>query len=82
MAEQPAANRTHHEADREQDGGIQLLNDRVAAGKEGRGKIQRKCRVGIEVIPLDQIADRPDENRPYPAGDVGEVRFAAVLNDR
>jgi hypothetical protein len=55
----PAADRAHDEADGEQDGGVQLLDDRIAAGKERRGEIQRKRRVGVEVVPLDEIADRP-----------------------
>ena len=59
MAEQPAADRPDDEADREQDRGVQLLDDRIVAGKERRGEIQRERRVGVEVVPLDEIADRP-----------------------
>jgi hypothetical protein len=38
MAEQPTADRPHDEAEREQDRGVQLLDDGVAAGKNAAAK--------------------------------------------
>src|SRR4051812_33257357 len=74
MAEQPAADRAHDEPEREQDGGVQLLDDRVVAGKERAREVQREGRVGIEVVPLDEIADRADENRGDAPANVGELQ--------
>ena len=76
MAEQPAADRTHDEAEREQDRGVQLLDDRIGARKERAGEIEREGGVGVEVVPLDQIADRPDEDRRQPAAHVGELELS------
>ena len=63
VAEQPAADRPHDEAEREEDRGVELLDDRVAAGEERAGEIEREGRVGVEVVPLDEVADRADEDR-------------------
>ena len=63
VAEQPAADRAHDEAEREEDGGVELLHDRIASRKEGAGEIQREGRVRVKVVPLHQIADRSDEDR-------------------
>jgi len=70
VSEQPAADRPHHEADSKQDRGVQLLQNRVIAGEERIGEIERKCGVRIEIVPLDQISDRSDEYRLQPAADV------------
>ena len=32
-------------------------------GKNDAGEVQGECRVGVEVVPLDQVADRADEDR-------------------
>ena len=70
--------RPDDEAEREQDGGVQLLNNRVAAGKESAGEVQRKRRVRVEVIPLDEIADRADEDGVDAPPDVVEVQLTVV----
>ena len=81
VAEQPATNRTNDEAESEQDRGVQLLNDRVGAWKERARKIQREGRVRIKVVPLDEIANRADENRSYPSADICEIeRFVSRVN--
>jgi len=71
MTEQPAADRPDDEADCEQDRGVQLLDDGIVPGKEGAGEVQRERRVGVEVVPFDEIADRADENGFQPAADIG-----------
>ena len=73
VAEQPATNRAHEETDREEDGGVQLLDDGIAAGEERRGEVQRERGIGIEIVPFDQVADRSDEDRPHPAADIGQI---------
>src|SRR5207249_7524171 len=72
VSEQPAADRTHDEADRKQNGRIQLLDDGIVARKERSREVERKCRVDIEVIPLDEIAHRADEDRLQTALDIGK----------
>jgi hypothetical protein len=51
-------------------------------GKNAGAK-QRECRIGVEIVPLDQIADRADEDRLDPPPDVGDVqmivRYRVVL---
>ena len=44
-------------------------------GKERAGEVQRERRVGVEVVPLDQVADRADEDRLQPAPHVGEIEL-------
>jgi len=46
-----------NEADGEEDGGIELLDDRIAAGEERAGEVQRERGIGVEVVPLDEVAD-------------------------
>ena len=53
--------------------GVQLLDDRIAAGEERAGEIEREGGVGVEVVPLDEVADRADEDRLQPAPHVGDV---------
>src|SRR5437899_8908141 len=72
VSEQPAADRTHDGADRKQNGRIQLLDDGIVARKERSCKVERKCRVDIEVIPFDEIAYRADEDRLQTALDIGK----------
>src|SRR5437773_8482466 len=72
VSEQPAADRTHDEADRKQNGSIQLLDDGIVAWKKRSCKVERKCRVDIEVIPLDEIAHRADEDRLQAALNIGK----------
>ena len=78
MAEEPPAYGPDDEAEREEDGGIQLLNDRVAARKERAGEEQRERGVGVEVVPLDEVANRADEDRFQPPADVGEIEARLV----
>jgi hypothetical protein len=81
MTEQPSANRPDDEAECEQNRGVQLLNDRIAAWKERACEIKGKGRVRIKVVPLDEIANRADENRPYPSADICEIeRFVSGVN--
>lgn len=72
ISKQQTADRPHDEADRKQDRGVQLLDDRIVTGKEGLGEIKCEGSVGVEVVPLDQIADRTDNDRPQPPADIGE----------
>ena len=78
MAEQPAADGPHDEAERKQDSGVQLLDDRIVAGKERAGEIERERRIGVEVVPLDQVADRTDEDRLHAAPHVSELKLFAA----
>ncbi len=71
VPEQPATDRPHHEASSKQQRGVQLLHNRIAPGEERLGEIERKRRVRVKVVPLDQIADGPDEYRLQSALDVG-----------
>jgi hypothetical protein len=73
VAEQPAAERPHQEGRCEQHSGVELLHHRVAVRKEGRREVERERRVGVEVIPFDEIADRADEDRLDPAFHVGDI---------
>lgn len=54
--EQPSPKRPHEEAHREDTRGVQKLCGWVARRKEGRGKVKRREGVGVEVVPLDEIA--------------------------
>ena len=78
VAEQPAPNRTNDETESEQDRGVELLNDRVAAWKERARKIQRKRCVRVKVVPLDEIADRADENGSEPTPDVAQIEVVGI----
>ena len=44
VAEQPAADRPDDEAEREEDRGVQLLDDRILAGKEGARRNRARTR--------------------------------------
>ena len=78
-AEQPAADRAHEEADSENRGGRQVLRDRIVAGKEGLGEIERERGIGVEVVIFDEIAERPDQDRLHPPRDVRRVRYRHVV---
>jgi hypothetical protein len=73
IAEQPAAERTHQKAGGEEERGVELLHHRIGIGKERAGEIERERRIGVEVVPLDEIADRADEDGPDAPPHVGEV---------
>jgi hypothetical protein len=73
VSEQPAADRPHHEADSKQDRSVQLLQNRVFAGEERIGEIERKRGVRIKVVPLDQISDGSNKDRLQAAADVGQA---------
>src|SRR6202020_2219531 len=75
IAEQPAAQRAHQEGRGEQHGGIELLHHRIAVWEEGRSEVQCERRIGVKVVPLDEIADRTDEDRLYPALDVMDIEM-------
>ncbi|MHC2257627.1 hypothetical protein ACVILK_007319 [Bradyrhizobium embrapense] len=76
-AEQPAAERSHQEGGGEQHGGIELLHHRIAVREERRREIQCERRVGVEIVPFDEIADRTDEDRLDPPLDVMDVEMIA-----
>ena len=71
MAEEPSADRPGDEAEGEQERRVQLLDDGVVAGKEGAGEVERERGVGVEVVPLDEIPDRSDENGANAPADIG-----------
>src|SRR5690349_1305330 len=73
MSEQPAAEWAHQETGGEQHGGVELRDHRIAVREEQMREIKRERRVGIEVVPLDQIADGADENRLQAATYVGRI---------
>ena len=77
VAEQPAAERAHQEGRGEQHGGVELLHHGIAVREEGRREIQRERRIGVEIVPFDEIADRADEDRLDPPLDIGEVELIA-----
>ena len=67
MPEEPAADRPHDEADRKQNGRVQLLYDGIVARKKRGCEIESKCRIDVEVVPLDEIADGTNEDGFQPA---------------
>src|SRR6185436_18733388 len=80
MAEQPAANRPDDEAKGKQNGRVQLLNDRISARKKRIREVEGKRGVSVEVVPLDEIANRAHEDRAQSTADIGEVeRFVGGL---
>src|SRR5438128_5989294 len=82
MAEQPSPDRTHDETDREQDSRVQLLDDRIVAGEERGREIERECRIGIKVVPLDQVPDRTDEDRLEATAYIGELKMVVSTDSR
>ena len=77
IAEQPAAERPHQEGRGEQHCGIELLHHGVAVREEDRREIQRERRIGVEIVPFDEIADRADEDRLQPPLDIGDIEAIA-----
>src|ERR1700722_5586271 len=73
IAEQPAAERAHEERCSKKHRGVELLHHRVAVREEGRGEIQRERRIGVKIVPLDEIADGADKDGLYPAFDVMNI---------
>ncbi len=73
LPEQPAADRPHHESDRKQEGGIELLHHRIFVREERRGEIEGEGGIGEEVVPFDQITHRADEDRLDPPPHVDEI---------
>jgi hypothetical protein len=53
-----------------------LLDDRITARKECARKIKGEGGVGVEVVPLDEIADLTDEDRPEAATHVGKAQLS------
>jgi hypothetical protein len=79
ITEQPSAQWPYEKTRREQQRGVELLHHGIGVREEGSGEIERKRRIGVEVVPLDQIADRADEDRLDAAPHVGEVEVAGVF---
>ena len=75
VAKQPAAERAHEERGGEQDRRVELLYDRIALGKKRRREVKRERRVGVEIIPFDEVADRADEDRLDTAFHIGEIEL-------
>ena len=78
MAEEPAAERAYQEADGKEGRRIELLDDRVVRGKEGAGEIEGEGSEGIKIVPFDEIADGPDEDRLQPAAHIREIELAGA----
>ncbi len=68
VAEDQAADRPHEEGNGEQRGGRELLHDGVALREEGAGEIKRERRIGVDVIPFEQIAERGRQDGANPLG--------------
>src|SRR5258708_5800626 len=75
MAEEPAAERAHDEADREQGRGVQLLDDGIALREERAGEIEREGGESVEIVPFDEIADRADEDRPEAPAHIRKIEL-------
>ena len=74
MSEDPAADRTHNEPERKQERRVQLLDDRITAGKKRRREVERKRGVHVEVVPLDEITYRADEDGFQPAPHIRKMQ--------
>ncbi len=61
-AEEPSAEGPDQEADCEDACRIHKLRSRIARREEHAGEVDAECRVGIPVVPLDQIAERSANN--------------------
>jgi hypothetical protein len=62
-AHEPGADRTHDEAHGEHWPPRSTVERWVVGGKEGRREIERESRIGVPVVPLDQIAGRAADDR-------------------
>ena len=69
--EQPASDRAHQKPRGKDSSCVQKLRCLVARGKEFGCEIQRRERIDVEVVPLDEISGRPADNRPDAAPRVG-----------
>src|SRR5579863_4395669 len=81
IAEQPSAKGTHQEGCSEQHRGVELLHDRITVREESRRKVERESGIGVKIIPLDQIADRADEDGLYPPLDIVNVEMVISARD-
>jgi hypothetical protein len=78
IPEQPSAYGADKETRGKKQGSIELLHDWVRTWKERSCKIQSEGRISVEIVPLDQITDRPDKNGSDPPPHVREVFFAGL----
>ncbi len=62
-AEQEAAERAREKAERKDDGSKDLLTGRRLVSKEGRSKVKLESGEDVDVVPLDQVAGRSDQDR-------------------
>ena len=62
LSEDHRAQRSDDKAEREEYCRVQLLNDWIVTRKKEMREIKRKSGVRVEVVPLDEIADRTNEN--------------------
>src|SRR6516162_1644951 len=81
VSEQPPADRAHDKTDCEEDRGVQLLYDRIVTWEKRCGEVKGECRVDVEVVPLDKIADRTDKNRLDASPDVGKLQTFVFQRD-
>ena len=65
-AHHPGADGPREKAHREDARGLQQLGGLVALGEEDRREIERGGRIGVPVIPFDQIADGPGGDGAQP----------------
>src|SRR5262249_42024929 len=82
MAEQPAADWAHDEAQSEQNRRVQLLDDRIGTGEERAREVERKRRVGVEVVPLDEVADGSNEDGLEPTLTIGAIEVLVPADGR
>src|SRR3954470_7759559 len=75
ITEYPAAERPHQETRREKKRRIKLLHHGIGRWEEGAGEIKRESRVGVEIIPFNEIADRTDKDRLDAPPHVGKVEM-------
>src|SRR5262249_2473517 len=61
---------------------VQLLHDRIALREELGREVKSECRIGVKIIPFDEISQRPDEDRLQPVAHVRDVDTAGGLNLR
>src|SRR5262245_10614285 len=73
VPEQPAPDRSHNKAYGKQNRGVELLHDRIIAGKERAREVEREGGEGIEVIPFHQVAHRADEDGLEPPADISSL---------
>src|SRR2546421_11632735 len=76
--EQPAAQRPHQEGCRKQHGSVELLHHWIAVWEECRREVKRERRIGVEIIPFDEIADRADEDGIQTSLDVVTLEMHAT----